>query len=60
MDMYRLETAEDAMEKGIIEEIENHDYICIEWPKFMEYYVDETWLELNIEKVDETTRKVNW
>lgn len=60
IDMYRLESAEDSMEKGIIEEIENYGYICIEWPKFMEYYIDDSWLKINIKKIDETKRKLNW
>ncbi len=60
IDMYRLENIEDAMAKGITEEIENYNHICIEWPKFTEYYTDENWLEVKIEKIDETTRKVKW
>ena len=60
IDMYRLEMAEDIIEKGIIEEIENYNYICIEWPQFTEYYVDNKWLEIKIEKINENTRKISW
>lgn len=46
MDLYRFETQENAFSKGIFEAIDNHDYICIEWSKREEQYVDATRVRL--------------
>lgn len=60
IDMYRLEESEDALQKWIFDAIDNYDNICIEWPKFTEYYVDNDWIKLEIKKVDENTRTVKY
>ena len=36
IDMYRLETFEDLIEKGIMDLINEYEYILIEWPKWTE------------------------
>lgn len=36
IDMYRLETFEDLVEKGIMDLINEYEYILIEWPKWTE------------------------
>jgi len=36
IDMYRIETEHDIWEKWINDQIANHDYIVIEWPKFID------------------------
>ena len=46
MDLYRFENQEDAFNKGIFEAIDEHDYICIEWPKREENYNDASWVRL--------------
>lgn len=46
MDLYRFEAQDNAFSKGIFEAIDNHDYICIEWPKREENYVDATRVRL--------------
>jgi len=40
IDMYRLETAKDLIEKWILDAIAHHDFIVIERPKFEHYYID--------------------
>jgi tRNA A37 threonylcarbamoyladenosine biosynthesis protein TsaE len=40
MDLYRFETQEDAFNKGIFDAIDEHEIICIEWPKREKEYVD--------------------
>jgi len=35
IDMYRLESENDVWEKWINDQISNHEYIAIEWPKFI-------------------------
>jgi tRNA A37 threonylcarbamoyladenosine biosynthesis protein TsaE len=46
MDLYRFENQEDAFNKGIFEAIDEHDFICIEWPKREENYSDASWVRL--------------
>ncbi len=36
IDLYRLENFDDLVEKGILDQIENYDYILIERPKWIE------------------------
>ena len=56
--MYRLETAEELVEKGILDEIQNFDCIVIEWPKFEEIVDYGEFLLLEIIKTSETERSV--
>jgi tRNA A37 threonylcarbamoyladenosine biosynthesis protein TsaE len=36
IDMYRIEKYEDLVEKGILDQIDQFDYVVVEWPKFIE------------------------
>lgn len=36
IDMYRIEYENDVREKWINDQISNHEYITIEWPKFID------------------------
>ena len=36
IDMYRIENENDVREKWINDQISNHEYITIEWPKFID------------------------
>lgn len=58
IDMYRLETHDEVINKGILEEIYNHDYIIIERPKFEEviHYID--FLRIEIKKISDTQREL--
>ena len=49
-DFYRIEKKEDFLNLWILENIEDFEYICIEWPKFKEFYKNDDFIELNIEK----------
>ena len=49
-DFYRIESEQDFLNLWIIDEIENYDYVCIEWPKFENYYIDEDFVKIKIEK----------
>lgn len=50
MDMYRIETANDIREKWINDQISNHEYIAIEWPRFVDTLDIDDYIEVNIEK----------
>lgn len=58
IDMYRLESFEDFIEKWILDEIWKFEYIAIEWPKFEENYIDDSWTKIQITKTNEEQREV--
>ena len=58
MDLYRFESQENAFSKGIFEAIDNHDYICIEWPKREEFYVDATRVRLQFSFQSDGSRTI--
>lgn len=58
LDMYRFENFDDVIEKWILDQINSHEYISIERPKF----VDKLWLRnyvlIKISKLDQYKRKI--
>jgi len=58
IDMYRLESFDDVLNKGILEEIHNYDYIVIERPKFEDQIDYSDFLKINIQKISDTERKL--
>lgn len=50
IDMYRIESENDIWEKWINDQISNHDYIAIEWPKFENTLDINDFVEILIEK----------
>ena len=58
MDMYRFENFDDVVEKWILDQINNHEYISIERPKF----VDKLWLRnyvlIKISKLEQDKREI--
>lgn len=59
LDMYRFDNFDDVVEKGILDQINNFEYIAIERPKF----VDKLWLshytKVKIEKLDWEKREIS-
>ena len=45
-----IEEKQDFLNLWILEDIEDFEYICIERPKFKEFYKDKDFLELDIKK----------
>ena len=52
IDMYRLDTFEDLVEKWIIDLVNQYEYILIEWPKWTE--------KLNLSWTKTLTIKKTW
>ncbi len=50
MDMYRIETENDVWEKWINDQIINHEYIAIEWPRFVDTLDIDDYIQIEIEK----------
>ena len=58
LDMYRFEKFDDVIEKWILDQLNNHEYISIERPKF----IDKLWLKnyvlIKISKLDQNKRRI--
>ncbi len=52
IDMYRLENPQDLLHKGILDAIDEYEYVVIERPKRTEQYADGSRKEILIEKKD--------
>jgi len=50
IDMYRLENEHDIWEKWINDQITNHEYIAIEWPKFIDILDIKDYISVRITK----------
>lgn len=50
-DLYRIEDEQYFLDLGLLEQIENHEYILLERPRFTDLYVDEYWIRLKIEEL---------
>ena len=58
IDMYRLETYEDLIEKWLMDLINEYDYILIEWPKWTEK-LNLSWTKtLSIKKIWDEEREI--
>lgn len=58
IDMYRLESLSEAIEKGILDQIAEFDSIVIEWPKWIDALDLGNFLSLEIQKVSASERVV--
>ena len=57
-DFYRIKSEQEFLTLWILDEIENFKYICIEWPKFLDLYAGNSWLEIEIKKINQNKRKI--
>jgi tRNA threonylcarbamoyladenosine biosynthesis protein TsaE len=60
IDMYRLESYEDIVEKWILAQMHEHDYIVIEWPKFIDQLGLTSYTLVDIKKTSEDERIVEF
>lgn len=51
IDMRRIESIDHFHELWIVEQIDNHDFVCIERPKWQDLYVHDKAISLQIEKI---------
>jgi tRNA threonylcarbamoyladenosine biosynthesis protein TsaE len=58
IDMYRLTEASQMLHLGLLDQIEKYPYVIIERAKRPEQYIDNSWLEISIEKVSENEREI--
>ena len=58
IDMYRLSSFQELVEKGILNQISEFEWIVIEWPKWIDQLDLEAPLQLKIEKISASEREV--
>lgn len=59
-DMYRLASADEALELGFLEYFEKgHEGIClVEWPENVDGLIKIPYIDITIEKINDTSRKI--
>ncbi len=57
-DMYRIESAEEALAFGIDEIIDNRAIKLFEWPEVIGELLPQHHFVINISKIDDTTRRI--
>lgn len=58
LDLYRLESESDFVEKWILDQMLSYEIILVEWPRFEEMYRDEERVTIKIEKISEQEREI--
>ena len=58
IDMYRLDSLEEMIEKGILNQISEFEWIVIEWPKLEDQLDLQDFLSIKIEKISADTREL--
>jgi tRNA A37 threonylcarbamoyladenosine biosynthesis protein TsaE len=56
--MYRIQSFEDIVQKGILNQIHEYDYIVIEWPKFIDQLGLSHYTFVHITKVSQEEREI--
>lgn len=59
MDWYRLKDEQEAIQAGMEDAIMGNNYSFIEWPEKAEQILPDNFFRINIELVDENTRKIS-
>ena len=59
MDWYRIENEQEAFKAGLATAMDEADYCFIEWPEKAPQLFDDTVLRFEIEKIDETKRRIS-
>ncbi|MBC2840618.1 tRNA (adenosine(37)-N6)-threonylcarbamoyltransferase complex ATPase subunit type 1 TsaE [Robiginitalea sp. SC105] len=58
LDCYRLKTEEEALDFGIEEYLDSDKWVFIEWPSIIETLLPENRIEINIEILENSSRKL--
>lgn len=58
IDMYRLKSFEELIEKGILNQISEFETIVIEWPKWIDQLDLDTYLHIKIHKLSAELREI--
>ncbi len=58
LDLYRLHTMQEAIDIGIEDYLYDDNYCLIEWPQIIRPILPEDVLEINIELMEDSSRKI--
>lgn len=58
MDLYRLETLQEAIDIGIEDYLNDDNYCFIEWPDLIDVLLPEDAMKINIEILENSSRKI--
>lgn len=58
IDLYRLETMEDALQIGIEEYLDSEAFVFIEWPQLIDTLLGDDFIWVEIEALNEQGRKI--
>jgi len=58
LDLYRLKDLNEAFQAGIHDLIQEDGYCFVEWPALIEEWLDERWLKLKIQTLDNEARMI--
>ncbi len=59
-DFYRIDSDEEAMDIGLEEYLDSGAYCFIEWPEKVEKLLPSTCIEVDIEVLEDGTRRLSW
>lgn len=59
MDWYRLKDGQEAIQAGMEDALLSNNYCFIEWPEIAAELLPENVFVINIELIDENTRKIS-
>lgn len=57
-DFYRINSEEEFLNLWIADEIPEYEYVCIEWPKFEQFYDDGEFTRIKIKKLPDEKRSI--
>lgn len=60
LDLYRIESMEEALDIGIEEYIASEDFLFIEWPEIIEPLIDNRFSKIVFELLEDQSRKINF
>ena len=58
VDLYRLNTVQEAIDIGIEDYLYDNNYCLIEWPQIIHSILPEDTIEINIQLLEDSTRKI--
>lgn len=60
LDLYRIESMDEALDIGIEEYIESEAYLFIEWPEIIEDLIDDRFSKIVFDLLEDQSRKINF
>ncbi len=59
LDLFRLQSLDEAFQAGIYDLISSPGYCFVEWPELIEPWMDTTWGKITIHRLDDWSRQLD-